>query len=109
MVMRGTVARRKAAAAERDFNAQLAVSLAELRERNEEVIFLCQMSSFLQTCASSEEACTAIARFGPQLFPHEAGTIFIFHASRNYLELAASWGGAPCRSRTCSSRPIAGR
>jgi diguanylate cyclase (GGDEF)-like protein len=53
------------------------------------------MSSFLQTCASSDEACTAIARFGPQLFPHEAGTIFIFHASRNYLELAASWGGAP--------------
>ncbi len=94
MVIRGAVLRRKAASAERDFNAQIAASLGELRERNQEVTFLSQMSSFLQTCASSDEACTAIARFGPQLFPHEAGTIFIFHASRNYLELAASWGGA---------------
>ena len=94
MVMHGSALRRKAAAAERDFNAKLAASLAESRERNQEVTFLSQMSSFLQTCASSDEACTAIARFGPQLFPHEAGSIFIFHASRNYLELAATWGGA---------------
>jgi diguanylate cyclase (GGDEF)-like protein len=94
MVIRGTVLRRRTAVAEQDFNRKIAASLAELRERNQEVTFLSQMSSFLQTCASSEEACTAIARFGPQLFPHEAGTIFMFHASRNYLELAASWGGA---------------
>lgn len=97
LVIRGAMQRRKTAAAEQDINAKLAMSLAELRERNQEVTFLSQMSSFLQTCASSEEACTAIARFGPQLFPHEAGTIFIFHASRNYLELAASWGGADAR------------
>jgi diguanylate cyclase (GGDEF)-like protein len=94
LVIRGALVRRKTALAERDSNARLAASLAELRERNQEVVFLSQMSSFLQTCASSLEACTAIARFGPQLFPHEAGTIFMFHASRNYLELAASWGGA---------------
>jgi diguanylate cyclase (GGDEF)-like protein len=94
MVIRGAMQRRKNAAAEQEFNAKLATSLAELRERNQEVTFLSQMSSFLQTCASSEEACTAIARFGPQLFPHEAGTLFMFHASRNYLELAAAWGGA---------------
>lgn len=94
MVIRGAVVRRKTAVAEQDFNAQLAAGLDELRERNQEITFLSQMSSFLQTCASSEEACTAIARFGPQLFPHEAGSIFLFHASRNYLELAASWGGA---------------
>jgi diguanylate cyclase (GGDEF)-like protein len=94
MVIRGVVVRRKTAVAERDFNAKLAASLDELRERNQEVTFLSQMSSFLQTCASSEEACTAIARFGPKLFPHEAGTIFLFHASRNYLELAVTWGGA---------------
>jgi len=94
LVIRGAVMRRKTSITEREFNTKLAASLAELRERNQEVTFLSQMSSFLQTCASSQEACTAIARFGPQLFPHEAGTIFMFHASRNYLELAAAWGGA---------------
>jgi diguanylate cyclase (GGDEF)-like protein len=95
VTIRGALTRRKTAAVEKEFTAKLAASVGELRERNQEVIFLSQMSSFLQTCASSEEACTAIARFGPQLFPHEAGTIFIFHASRNYLEVAATWGGAP--------------
>jgi diguanylate cyclase (GGDEF)-like protein len=94
LVMRGTAQSRRAAWAERDLNAKLEASLGELRARNQEVVFLSQMSSFLQTCANSDEACTAIARYGPQLFPQEAGTIFIFHASRNYLEIVASWGEA---------------
>lgn len=94
MVIRSTVHQRRAAMAEHDFNTKLADSLGELQARNQEVIFLSQMSSFLQTCSTTEEACTAIARFGPQLFPQEAGTIFVLHASRNYLEPAATWGGA---------------
>src|SRR4051812_46834805 len=89
LTVRATVSRRRTAIVERDFTAKLAESVGELRERNQEVIHLSQMSSFLQTCSSSAEACNAIARFGPLLFPHEAGTIFIFHASRNYLEVAA--------------------
>jgi diguanylate cyclase (GGDEF)-like protein len=94
LVIRDTVARKKSAAAEREINEKLARSLSEVQERNQEITFLSQMSSFLQTCATSEEACTAIARFGPQLFPTEAGVIYMFHASRNYVERAASWGGA---------------
>ena len=94
MVVRRTMLRRKTAQAELEFNTRLEASLTELRQRNQEVTFLSQMSSFLQTCASSDEACTAIARFGPQLFPHESGALFMFHASRNYLELAAAWNGA---------------
>lgn len=92
MVMRDAAVRRKSAAAEHEFNEKLAHSLAEVRLRNEEITFLSQMSSFLQTCANSEEACTAIARFGPQLFPTESGVIYLFHASRNYVEHVASWG-----------------
>jgi len=94
LVIRDAVARKKSAAAEREFSEKLARSLSEVQERNQEITFLSQMSSFLQTCATSEEACTAIARFGPQLFPTEVGVIYMFHASRNYVEHAASWGGA---------------
>ncbi|MBI4192801.1 MAG: diguanylate cyclase [Betaproteobacteria bacterium] len=94
MVIRGAVARRKLAVVERESNEKVARSLAEVQVRNQEITFLSQMSSFLQTCATSEEACTAIARFGPQLFPTEIGVIYLFHASRNYVEPAASWGGA---------------
>ena len=94
LVIRDAVARRRSIAVEQEFKDQLASGLAEVRERNQEITFLSQMSSFLQTCATSDEACTAIARFGPQLFPAEAGVIFMFHASRNYVEQAAAWGGA---------------
>jgi diguanylate cyclase (GGDEF)-like protein len=98
LVIRGALTRKKSALAEREANEKVAHSLAEVRERNQEITFLSQMSSFLQTCATSEEACTAIARFGPQLFPTEAGVIFLFHASRNYVEHAASWGGPAAQS-----------
>jgi len=98
LVIRGALSRRKSAVTEREANEKVARSLAEVRERNQEITFLSQMSSFLQTCATSEEACTAIARFGPQLFPTEAGVIFLFHASRNYVEHAASWGGPAAQS-----------
>jgi len=98
LVIRGALSRKKSAVTEREANEKVARSLAEVRERNQEITFLSQMSSFLQTCATSEEACTAIARFGPQLFPSEAGVIFLFHASRNYVEHAASWGGPAAQS-----------
>ncbi len=94
LVIRDALARKKSTAAEREFSEKLARSLAEVQERNQEITFLSQMSSFLQTCATSEEACTAIARFGLQLFPTEVGVIYMFHASRNYVEPAAAWGGA---------------
>jgi diguanylate cyclase (GGDEF)-like protein len=92
MVIRDTVARKKSAALEREFNEKVAHSLAEVQVRNQEITFLGQLSSFLQTCTTSQEACTAIARFGPQLFPTEAGVIYLFHASRNFVEQVASWG-----------------
>lgn len=92
MVIRDTVARKKAMAVEREFNEKVARSLADAQVRNQEITFLGQLSSFLQTCTTSQEACTAIARFGPQLFPTEAGVIYLFHASRNFVESVASWG-----------------
>ncbi len=92
VVISDAILRRKSAAAERESNEKVARSLAEVQERNQEITFLSQMSSFLQTCATSEEASKAIARFGPLLFPSETGVIFLFHASRNYVEQTAAWG-----------------
>ena len=92
VVISDEMLRRKSAAAERESSEKVARSLAEVRERNQEITFLSQMSSFLQTCATSEEASKAIARFGPLLFPGEAGVIYLFHASRNYVEQTAAWG-----------------
>jgi diguanylate cyclase (GGDEF)-like protein len=94
VVISDAILRRKSAAAERESNEKVARSLAEVQERNQEITFLSQMSSFLQTCSTSEEASKAIARFGPLLFPNEAGVIYLYHASRNYVEQTAAWGHA---------------
>lgn len=91
LMTRDAAARRRAAAAEHELNEKLALGLAQVRQRNEEITVLSQMSSFLQTCANSEEACAAIARFGPQLFPTGTGAIYLLHASRNYVERVALW------------------
>jgi len=92
VVISDAILRRDSAEAERAASETVARSLAEVKERNREITFLSQLSSFLQTCATSEEASKAIARFGPLLFPSEVGVIYLFHASRNYVEQTAAWG-----------------
>lgn len=95
IVLRDAAERRRTAMAQQESNERLAASLGQVRERNEEIMLLSQMSNFLQSCANSQEACNTIARLGPQLFPEADGRLYLFHASRNYLDLAASWGEAP--------------
>jgi diguanylate cyclase (GGDEF)-like protein len=95
ILLRDAAERRRAAASQEAFNQRLTRSLEELRERNQEITLLSQMSSFLQSCTDSQEACAAIARMGPMLFPTEAGRLYLYHASRNYLDLAACWGETP--------------
>jgi diguanylate cyclase (GGDEF)-like protein len=92
VVRRDAVMRRRVSATEHEFNEKLAQSLAELRQRNEEITYLSQMSSFLQTCANAEEASLALARFGPLLFPTECGAIYLFNEAHSYVESIASWG-----------------
>jgi diguanylate cyclase (GGDEF)-like protein len=95
VVLRDAEERRRTAMAQQESNERLAATLAQVRERNQEITLLSQMSNFLQSCANSQEACNTIARLGPQLFPEADGRLYLFHASRNYLDLAASWGDAP--------------
>lgn len=76
----------------RDLNTRLQDGMRELTRRNRESTLLSEMSEVLQSCLSAEEAYQAIAQFGKQLFPGEAGIFFIMHDSRNYLENVAGWG-----------------
>lgn len=95
VVLRDAAERQRTVLMQQESNARLAQSLEQVRVRNEEISLLSQMSNFLQSCANSQEACNTIARLGPQLFPEADGRLYLFHASRNYLDLAASWGDAP--------------
>lgn len=65
----------------------------ELEQRNREISLLAEMSNFLQSCATAEEAYGVISRTGQHLFPGTMGALFVYSASRNDLEALASWGG----------------
>ncbi|HSS47127.1 MAG TPA: diguanylate cyclase, partial [Burkholderiales bacterium] len=76
----------------RDLNEMLQGGMRELTRRNRESTLLSEMSEVLQSCLEPKEAYHAIAQFGRQFFPGEAGVFFVMHDSHNYLENVATWG-----------------
>lgn len=70
---------------------QLKIRVGELKQRNAEMLILSEMSDFLQSCITVEEACRTVATFIQPLFPDSSGEISIINNSRNYLEKIASW------------------
>ena len=71
---------------------QLKIRVDELKQRNAEMLIFNEMSDFLQSCITVEEACRTVATFIQPLFPDSSGEISIINNSRNYLEKIVSWG-----------------
>ncbi|MEB3250222.1 MAG: diguanylate cyclase [Merismopediaceae bacterium] len=84
--------RKEAEALLQQANAQLAQNLQELQERNAEMHLLSEVNNYLQSCFTIQEAGTAIAAFGPSLFPDSGGEIFVVNPETQYLERIAGWG-----------------
>lgn len=57
-----------------------------------------QLVDRLQACFSIEEAAQAITPSIQQLFPDEAGAIYILRSPNNLLEAIATWGSVPLTS-----------
>jgi diguanylate cyclase (GGDEF)-like protein len=78
----------------RDFRArQKSEELAQQLQRKALVDGqLSQMTILLQSCLTPEEASDIISHSARQLFPENAGTLYVFRNSRNLLEPAAEWG-----------------
>jgi diguanylate cyclase (GGDEF)-like protein len=65
---------------------------------NLNITLLEQLIDLLQACFSVEEAYTAIEPLMRQLFPNEAGAIYVMSSSKNQLEAIATWGPLPLTS-----------
>jgi hypothetical protein len=66
-----------------------------VEERNRTMTLANEMADMLQACQASEEAYKAIGHFMPQLFPDDAGALYMLNNSRNLFETVASWGQDP--------------
>lgn len=84
--------RKKAEETVQQTNVQLAERTNELEHRNREIGLLSDMDNMLQSSLTLEEAYTTITYFGEKLFPEDAGAVYLFRASRNILEMVATWG-----------------
>ncbi|MBC8007132.1 MAG: diguanylate cyclase [Prolixibacteraceae bacterium] len=81
--------------AERELNEayeQLGSSVKVLERRNREISLLAELSNFLISSVTVEEACNAIPKYGETLFPGEHGAVYLFRASRDHLNPIASLG-----------------
>jgi diguanylate cyclase (GGDEF)-like protein/PAS domain S-box-containing protein len=76
-------------------NEKLILGMAELEQRSHEIALLNQMGDLLQTCLNAEEAYAVIGQSARQLFPDEAGALYMISASRDVVEAVAVWGQSP--------------
>jgi len=71
---------------------RLIVAAGELELRNGEMTNLTEMGDLFLACQTYEEAYVIIAKYAARLFTSESGTLSIFNASRNLLNVTACWG-----------------
>ena len=92
VTFRNITATKQSETAIQQVNQQLEENIAKLNTRHAEMLVLGEISDFLQACFTIEEACMTLSQLVEPLFPDCAGGIFITKASRNLVELIASWG-----------------
>jgi diguanylate cyclase (GGDEF)-like protein/PAS domain S-box-containing protein len=84
--------RQRAEAALRESHEKLTARTQELEYHNRESTLLKEMGDMLQICFRQDEAYVVIAQYAQQLFPLDAGALFMFNASRNLVEAVVGWG-----------------
>jgi len=94
-----TIAERAAVETElRGMGERLQSGMAALADRNREMQIFHSLTDALQSSPTVQESYGLIAKFGAQLFPDHAGTIYVFHPSRDVLEAVCDWGAPRERS-----------
>ena len=79
---------------------ELLDEIYELEQFRREQLIFRKLSSYLKSALTAREANSAIERFGPELWPAATGTVYLLHATGDYLERAATWGDASLTSES---------
>ncbi|MGB3189546.1 MAG: PAS domain S-box protein [Limnoraphis sp.] len=76
----------------REINDQLRDGMNALEQRNQEMVLLGEMNSFVQASSSLQEAHQMLADLLKPLFPDCGGGVFMLGESEHYVEAVATWG-----------------
>src|SRR3970040_2138088 len=77
----------------------LLLRLDELELRDRDHVTLSKLSNYLNSCLTSDEACSVITSFAPQVLPADVGTLYRISSPGGYLERLASWGDIPSEDK----------
>ncbi len=84
--------RKEAEESLRVLNQELSTWVSELEHRNSEVTTINEMGEMLQSCQSWPDAFQVVSRYAQRLFPSQAGALFSYTESKEWMEAAVSWG-----------------
>jgi diguanylate cyclase (GGDEF)-like protein/PAS domain S-box-containing protein len=73
-------------------NEKLKNGLAELDQRNREMMLLTELSNLLQACQTSDEAYMIISETVSKIFPDTEGALYMIKSDENLVQAAAVWG-----------------
>lgn len=73
-------------------NDKLKNGLAELDQRNHEMMLLTELSNLLQACQTSDEAYMIISETVSKIFPETGGGLYIINGDKDLVEAVAVWG-----------------
>ncbi len=72
-------------------NNKLEKKLNEQKQNTQIIMLFSQMNGMLQSSITNEEAYSVISKFCQKIFPMVSGTVYLTHASRDYLEPIITW------------------
>ena len=78
-------------------NERLTALLGETEEKSRQSAHIKQMSTLLQTCASTLEAFLVVHEFAARLFPLDSGALCLLNPSLALMEATVVWGQEPLR------------
>lgn len=76
----------------KEMNRNLNLGLQALKDKNEQITLLVELSDILLACGTQEELHKVVTQYCQRALNFTDGFLYVMHPSKNYFERVASWG-----------------
>ncbi|KTD69441.1 regulatory protein (GGDEF domain) [Legionella steelei] len=71
---------------------KLNAGMLALQDKNEQITLLVEMSDIMLACSSQDELSHVMTKYCQRMLNFASGYLYVMHPSKNYLEIATTWG-----------------
>ncbi|KTD42830.1 diguanylate cyclase [Legionella parisiensis] len=76
----------------KDSYEKLNAGIQALQDKNEQITLLVEMSDIMLACSSQDELSHVMSKYCQRMLHFASGYLYVMHPSKNYLEIATTWG-----------------